>query len=157
MLEQVTVEKIDAEGVHVGCDASACGSCKGSFFCNNKHKTFIATNPNRVVVHAGDTVELYLHPGKTIFGSFLTLIFPLILFPAGYYLAGLLMHDPSEVVRMLVGVGGIAIGFLIAWLFFRKRQESYTPQIVRVVQAGGCDHDCKNCAISCTEPPKQSN
>lgn len=166
MYEHVTVEHIDPSGtVFVGCDAKSCENCSGSMFCNVKHKTFPAKNPDAVELQPGDIVELYLPPGKTVFSTFLTLMVPLALFPAGYYLAGLFTAQASELMRFFFGIGGVAVGFLFAWLFFRKRKNSYLPVVTSVVKTAKeameeeaqaqvdslemkCDRDCANCGDS---------
>ncbi len=164
MYEHVVVERIDAQGtVFVGCDAKACGNCSGSMFCNVKHKTFPAKNPNDLEVRPGDVVELYLPPGKTVFSTFMTLMVPLALFPVGYYLAGLFNAQASELMRFFFGIGGVMAGFLFAWLFFRKRGNSYIPIVSSVVSTAQeiasqtqedaaskttCDKNCESCPSS---------
>jgi len=161
MYEHVVVERIDAQGtVFVGCDAKACGNCSGSMFCNVKHKTFPAKNPDGLDLRPGDVVELYLPPGKTIFSTFMILMVPLAMFLAGYYLAGLFNAQASELTRFFFGIGGVLTGFLIAWLFFRKRRNSYIPVIASTIPSiqGGdegktldtsvkqsCDKHCEDC------------
>ncbi len=134
MYEHVVVERIDTQGtIFVGCDAKACGNCSGSMFCNVKHKTFPAKNPDGLELRPGDVVELYLPPGKTIFSTFMTLMVPLAMFLVGYYLAGLFNAQASELTRFVFGIGGVLAGFLIAWLFFKRRRNSYIPVISSVI------------------------
>lgn len=132
MYEKVTIKQISEDkGVEVTCTSSACSGCKGEAFCNTKDKVFEAANPHDLPLEEGMVVELFLKPSSTIFSTLFTLIFPLALFPLGYYLAKL--AGVGEGASMFVGLAGIVAGFLFVWAFFRMHKERYIPQILRII------------------------
>lgn len=135
MIEHASVVSINNNGsVTVACNTTACESCNAGGFCQAKGKQFIAGNETKLEIAIGDTVELYLPPGRTVFAAFMALLVPLILFPVGYYLAIMINRDYSELTRVLYGTGGIALGFLISRIFSHFKAKEYTPQITRVVE-----------------------
>jgi positive regulator of sigma E activity len=99
-----------------------CDSC-GSSFCNVKERVFTAKNSSRIPLSKGDTVEVFLPPGKTIGASFFLLIFPLLLFVGLYMVAEYLMPNIGEGLKVLIGTAGLGIGIGIPLLgrLFRKR------------------------------------
>ncbi len=134
MYEHASVVSINDNGmVTVSCDSVACESCQAGALCNTKGKFFVAGNDTNIKLSIGDTVELYLPPGKTILAGFMALMLPLLLFPLGYYLTLAFKADATEIVRVLFGVVGIAFGFLITNIFSRLKAKEYTPQITRVL------------------------
>lgn len=150
MYEHVIVESVNRDGtVSVGCDAKACGNCSGNMFCNVKHRTFPAKNPQRIPLVPGDVAEVFLPPGKTVFSTFMTLMVPLALFPAGYFVASALAPQAGELVKFFAGIGGVMVGFLIAWAFFRKRKNSYIPVIASVVADASSESDASAC-VGCS-------
>lgn len=135
MYENVTINQIfQDKRIEVSCEASACSGCKGETFCNTKGKVFEAANPHNLPLEKGMVVELFLKPSSTIFSTLLTLIFPLALFPLAYYLAKL--AGVGEGASMFVGLGGIVVGFLFVWAFFKIHKERFIPQILRIVTEG---------------------
>ncbi len=133
MYEHVTITKLLAdELVEVQCSTAACNGCKGAAFCNTKDRTFKAWNKDKIQLQNGDTIALYLHPARTIGATLITLITPLLLFPLCYYLAKAL--GLGEGLSFLSALGGIGVGFLGVWLFFKNRQRRYMP-IVTAQQA----------------------
>jgi len=138
MYEQASVVSIQQDGkVTVSCQSVACESCHAGGFCGAKGKSFIARNESDTALSIGDTVELYLPPGKTVLASFVALLLPVLLFPVGYYLPSLFKIDLPELGRVLFGIGGIACGFLISRIFSSKRAKEFTPQITRVIASSG--------------------
>jgi len=128
MYEDVMVAKIvSPKLVEVTCPESACKGCKGASFCNTKGQCFEALNTKRLHLEEGMHVRILLSPSKTIMSSLITLIFPLLLFPVGYFIASRL--GLKEGGSVLVGLGFIAIGFTLAWLYFKKRKTEYTPTV----------------------------
>ena len=135
MYERASVVQVNTdETVTVMCATEACSNCHAGAFCSTKGKTFNAHNSSGVVLHAGDAVELYLPPGKTIIAGFVALLVPILLFPAGYYLPSLFGNEIAEWVRIVAGIGGIAVGFGISRTFSRMKSREYTPQITRVFE-----------------------
>lgn len=133
MYEHVTVSKVTGpDRVEVACSSSACAGCKGSMFCNAKGKKFEALNEKQLDLQVGQSVEIYLKPSRTIMSTIITLIFPLALFPVGYYggqLAGL-----SEILSMLCSFAGVGIGLLLAGLYFRLKQNHYLPVVEKAFE-----------------------
>jgi positive regulator of sigma E activity len=63
--------------------------------------------------------------------GFLVLIVPILAFFLFYFLSGLLWPAAGETARVLVGVGGIALGF--GMNFARKSRTREYPEITRVL------------------------
>ena len=138
MYERASVVTVNADDtVTVMCTTEACSNCQAGAFCSTKGKTFTAHNDTGIPLHTGDTVELYLPPGKTIIAGFIALLVPILLFPVGYYLPSLVSHDIAEWVRIIAGIGGIALGFGISRTFSRLKSREYTPQITRILEPQG--------------------
>ncbi|MDY0287533.1 MAG: SoxR reducing system RseC family protein [Sphaerochaeta sp.] len=135
MYERVTIKQIFSDkSVEVSCESSACSGCKGESFCNTKGKVFEAANPHNLPLQEGMVVDLYLKSSSTIFTTLFTLIFPLLLFPLAYYLAK--MAGLGEGASMLVGLGGILVGFLLVWAFFKVHKDRFVPKITRIITEG---------------------
>jgi len=107
-----------------------CTSCEGHS-CTLEGREFTARNSKRIHLDIGDTVRVYLPPGKAILASFMILIFPLILFLVFYFVSGSLFHSVSEGVRALFGIAGMAAGFGISLLVRKQKKEENMPEIVR--------------------------
>lgn len=116
--------------VKLGCDTGACQGCKAELFCNNKGMTeYLARNDKNIELKAGDTVKIYLPPGKTIASTLLVFALPLALFPAGYLLLRNLTAL-SEVVCALGGFLAMAAAFAIAALINIRHKHALMPLIV---------------------------
>ncbi len=96
-----------------------------------RKKKFEVWNENKLPLDEGQEVEIYLQPSRTIAGTLITLIVPLLLFPVGYFLsvaAGLGVGS-----SFLIALGGIALGFVGVWLYFKKQKNHYLPVIASVL------------------------
>lgn len=134
MYEHASIVSIQDNGIiTVSCQSAGCESCKAGSFCGTKGKTFVARNNSNETLAVGDTVELYLPPGKTVLAGFVALLVPILLFPVGYYLPSLFNPEASEMPRVLFGIGGIAVGFLISRIFSRINAQEYTPRVTRII------------------------
>lgn len=134
MVETAIVTKIDGDIVTMGCGPNeGCSSCSSSF-CSADKRSFEASNPDRLDLSEGDTVDVYLAPGKTVAAGFLVLIVPLLLFAAGYLLAGRMIQDATEGIRAIFGLVGIALGFTMSFSYSKKRKTASMPVIVSVRQ-----------------------
>lgn len=130
MYEIVTVNKVlSRQKVEVTCTSSACNGCKGSAFCNTKNKKFEAWNKDQIALSVGDAIEIYLQPGRTIASTLITLIAPLLLFPIAHYLAK--RAGLSEGLSFLLSLGGIALGLLCVYFYFRSQGKRYLPVVER--------------------------
>ena len=117
----------------LSCTSAGCSSCAGNSFCNVKAHTYTALNPQKLELKPGDEVEVFLPPGKTIFSGFLVLIFPLILFIAGFLLTGALVEGAGEGLQALGGFIGLTAGFGLGFLFGRLKKSQYMPIIQKKV------------------------
>lgn len=128
MDEHVIVEKVlSPTKVMVVCSTTACTACKGEMFCTNKGRSFEASKDRSLHLEPGDPVEVHLKTGRTIASSFFTLIFPLLFFPVVFFILSKL--GASEMASLLGGLGGIAIGFLIVYVYFKAAHDKYLPSV----------------------------
>ena len=107
-----------------------CSSCEGHS-CKVEGREFTAKNSKGFQLNRGDTVRVYLPPGKAIFASFMILIFPLVLFILLYFISGSLFAVQSEGVKALFGLIGLAGGFGLSLLLKYQNREENMPEIVR--------------------------
>ncbi len=135
MLETATVIKINNNTVTLTCsDSEHCNSCAAHGVCGGtQDKTFEAWNSQGFDLEKGGRVEVYLPTGKTIGAAFMVMIFPLLMFFAGFYGVSIFFPEPIEGVRVLAGVIGIAAGFGINFLINKKPSKKNMPQITRKI------------------------
>ena len=134
MYEHASVISIrNKDIITVSCETDTCANCKAGSFCATKGKTFNAHNGTGENLSVGDKVEIYLPPGKTITAGFIALLVPILLFPVGYYLPTLIAQSAGEGLKIISGLIGIAVGFLISRSFSKAKSKEYTPEITRVV------------------------
>jgi len=133
MTEISTVVSYTKQQVVLSCTSAGCSGCAGDSFCNVKSHTYTALNPQKLEIAAGDEVEVFLPPGKTIFSGFLVLIFPLILFFAGFLLTGVLFEGAGEGLQALGGFIGLTAGFGLGFLFGKLKKRQYMPIIQKKV------------------------
>lgn len=136
MTETAIVRNLDGEVIKLACGHNeGCSSCSSSF-CSADTHLFEAANPKGFELKTGDTVDIYLQPGKTVMAGFLVLILPLLLFAAAYLIAGQFIVDATEGTKAVFGLLGLAGGFLFSFSFSRKRKASSMPVIVSVREKG---------------------
>jgi positive regulator of sigma E activity len=156
MREQGIVKKVEGQLVWisaeqcVGCEREFhCGSCKSDdgsaetsrefnhhdlrIFAKRKERLFAARNSQSLTIRIGDRVEYFIAPGKAIKAGFLVLIVPILVFFLFYYLTGVLWPEAGETAKVLVGIGGIIMGFLMNFAL-KNRIREY-PEITRVFSA----------------------
>ena len=132
MTETAIVSEINGKIVTIGCSRKgACKSCSSSFCASDQHM-FEASNSRDLDIQIGDTVDVYLAPGKTVAAGFLVLIVPLILFIVGYSVGGRLFASSSEAIQALFGLAGFGTGFGLSFLYSRKKKATSMPEIMRV-------------------------
>lgn len=133
MTETATVNNIDGRTITVGCGGNeSCKSCSSSLCNTPDQRVFEVTNTKGLDISVGDTVDVYLAPGKTVAAGFLVLIVPLILFIIGYSVGGRLLPAMSEGVHALFGLVGFAAGFGLSFLYSKKKRTSSLPEVLRV-------------------------
>lgn len=132
MTERAKVLEVHGPQVELGfCDNEACKSCAGSI-CKVEDKRYTAINETGVSLEEGDLVDVFIEPGKTLLASFMLLIFPLLLFFLCYLLGEVLLGISSEGGRVLLGLGGLALGFGINLYLGKARKGRETlPKIIR--------------------------
>ena len=132
MTETATVLKNNGSTVLLGCgiDSETCKSCAGSAFCNVRERTYEAVLDAGITVQPGDTVRVYLPPGKTILAGFMVLIVPLILFLLFYFAAERFLAVEGEGQKALAGVCGLFLGFLMSYLLNRRKHTKNMPRII---------------------------
>ncbi len=132
MTEITKVVSIDNQEVTLGCITTSCKACSGNSFCNIQGKTFTAINTEDLPIRIGDTVDVFLPPGKTIFSGFMVLMFPLLMFLAGLLGVRALVDNASEGLQALGGFIGLSGGFLIGYIFGQVKKKSYQPIITGI-------------------------
>ncbi len=141
MKEQAIVTKVEADSAELFCPGSEqCETCGGKGLCSisGHKKGFTALNTKNIALDPGDTVEIYLPPGRTILAGFIVLILPLLMFIVFFLAAGRLYPESGEGGRAAAGVLGLAAGFFKAFLFSRIRSRKTMPVILRkLVPAAG--------------------
>ena len=131
MTETAIVQEIRGNKVSlIVIKGEDCKSCSGHG-CKVEGKEFTALNSIGIDLSVGDTVKVYLPPGKAILASFMILIFPLVLFILFYTLFGRIFGIESEGVKALFGVAGLASGFGLSFLLRTKRGDEDLPEIMR--------------------------
>ena len=135
MKEKATVRKIEGRILTVSCGtADQCAVCAGKGFCASPGaREFTVFNRFNISVTPGDSVEIVLPPGKTIWAGFMVLILPLILFCIFYLLGSRVFHIPGEGRNALLGLAGLAAGFGLSLLVNRGRKERNMPFVEKVV------------------------
>lgn len=123
------------EFVTLSCtDDGSCTSCAGKGFCNVQGKQYTAINSQNLDLKPGDDVEVYLPPGKTIFSGFMVMMVPLVLFALGFILAASFLEAGNDLYHALGGFIGLALGFLIAYLYGKQQKSRSQPEILRVIK-----------------------
>ncbi len=131
MYEAGKIIKINHKIATVKCEKSEqCKSCSSSF-CNVKDRKFKALNNNDLELVAGDKVEVFVSPGKTILSSFVVLIFPLLMFIAGYVLSGKFFNFQTDALKAAGGALGLFLGFILSFLFNMLKKNQHLPVITR--------------------------
>lgn len=130
MYQKVYVSKIEADRVFVGCSSTACEGCKSTLFCNNKKQEFEVKNPKALELSIGSYVKIFLPPQKTIFSTAMLFILPLVLLALVYVLLPL----ENQVTKALISLCGLALGFVIAYFYFRFKKTELMPLIESVEQ-----------------------
>ncbi len=129
MTQIVSVISTDNGIVRVGCSSSACQGCHSETFCRNKDTSYEVLNTMGLDLRKGDLVEIEIPEGKAVISVLMSLALPLVMFIPGYFIGKMLSE--SEVVMAVCGILFIALGFLISFLFFRRRRKEYSPCILR--------------------------
>ena len=137
MYDRGTVTAVDKIVITVACgNADHCKTCAASkFFCkpSEKGREFKALNTDNLDLREGDNVEIFISPSKTIGYSFSILIFPLLLFLAGYYITANLTNTSSDGIKILGGFMGLVLGFAMAFLYSAFTRKQQYPVITKKI------------------------
>ena len=136
-------------------DISSAKAATSRKFWGVRERSYSVANPEGLTIVSGDTVEIYLPPGRTVASSAITFLLPLFLFPVGYVLAGSLLPGAGEGAAFLVGFGALLAGLPLGALIRRVLGGlTAIPVITRVLtpaealscklKAEGCG-SCKSC------------
>jgi sigma-E factor negative regulatory protein RseC len=136
MIEQAKITDINGDEINLSCSSlsDGCKNCSGNSFCSTDGKIFSALNLKNINLKSGDTVEIFLPPGRTIFVGFMVLIFPLITFVLLYLFATSVLGG-SEGQGVLSGTLGLAAGFGITWFYNKVSKKKNTPQITKLINS----------------------
>ncbi len=130
MTERGTVVRVTGERAGVRLGGVACASCGG---CSGQQREHIVLAQNRTAgaLREGDEVEITVPTGEAVLSGFLVLVLPLLLFVPFYFLPQVLGLTVREEIRVLCGIGGVAIGFLLNLLAPWRKKAQALPEIVR--------------------------
>lgn len=129
MKKEVTVYKGSKGELLASCDKNACEGCKSSLFCKSKEYSFEVKNPSNISLNDGDKAIIDMPSGRTILSSFMSLFFPLICFFVPLFVSAAFFTS-NEVYQFLSALIGLAIGFLISCIYFKKRKKYFEPTIL---------------------------
>ena len=107
----------------------SCEGCKCSLFCRSKEYSFEVKNPSNINVDSGDKVLIEMPTGRTILSSFMSLFFPLICFFIPLFVSAA-FFTANEIYQFLSALIGLAVGFLISFIYFKRRKKYFEPTII---------------------------
>ena len=136
MKDTATVQSVEGGMVKLICGANeACRSCKANSLCSAKSREVSAVNLKGISIRRGDKVEFFIPPGKTILAGFVVLILPLLTFILAFIMAGRLFPGVGEGLQALAGLGGLAAGFSLSFLYNGLTKKKNVPVITRRVES----------------------
>lgn len=131
MIEKAIVCEINKSKIRVmlehDCQES-CGHCSQK----DKKESLLVYNKSNLALKAGDRIEIYAAPAKTILAGFLIFIVPLLLFIVFYFAGHLIFESGDDLIPFLCGLSGIAVGFLLNLAIKLIRKEEDLPEITKV-------------------------
>ncbi len=134
MTELGKITDINGEEIVLSCSSlsGGCKNCSGNSFCSANGKSFSALNEKHFNLKSGDTVEIYLPPGRTVFAGFMVLIFPLISF-IGFYGLSTAIFGNNEGIGVIFGILGLAAGFAVTFYYNKVNKKRNTPRITKLI------------------------
>ncbi len=121
----ISVEMFDAGS---SCSSGNCASCSSK----GKAKIMDALNSKNLPIKTGSFIEMELSTAKALIAAFRVLIFPLLLFIAGFIILGNI-SGRSEGLQVAGGFTGLGAGFLFNLLFSKKYKLKEMPEIIRIL------------------------
>ncbi len=130
IIKEITNDNISVEMFDAGstCSSGNCASCSSK----GKTKILNALNTRNLPIKTGTFIEMELSTAKALIAAFRVLIFPLLLFIAGFIIIGNI-PGTSEGLQVAGGFTGLAGGFLFNLLFSKKYKMKEMPEIVRIL------------------------
>ncbi len=123
--DNISVEMFDAGS---SCSSGNCASCSSK----GKTKILDALNSRNLPIKAGSFIEMELSTAKALIAAFRVLIFPLLLFIAGFMIVGSI-SGTSEGLQVAGGFTGLGTGFLLNLLFSKRYKLKEMPEIIRIL------------------------
>ncbi len=121
----ISVEMFDAGS---SCSSGNCASCSSG----GKKRLIEAVNTRELPIKTGTLIEMELSSAKALIAAFRVLIVPLLLFIAGFMIAGN-MPGAGEGLQVAGGFTGLIAGFLFNFLYSKKNRMKEIPEIVRIL------------------------
>ncbi len=136
MTERGTVKQIqNRQQVSIQLETqAACSSC-GNTLCKSNRQSILALNPDELDLNVGDSVEVTVDGRAQAIGAFWVLLFPLILFLAGYFIGRLAFSRINEAPAALCGLCGLVIGMVGGVFIQSYNKQNSMPRVVRVLPA----------------------
>lgn len=147
MTERGVVIKVKGKYATVSFDRkSACDSCHMCAVTKDGMKVEVVVE-NSLNAAVGDFVSIEMGEKFVLTAAAIVYIIPLVLVGAGIWLGTLF----SELAQILLGVGGLVIGFVIAFLLDRfviRKKKGFTP-VMREL--------CRDLTTVCTTPAQEAD
>lgn len=132
MTEQGVVTKVRAGRATVEFDRkSACDSCHMCAVTKGGMKVKIVI-ANDLDARVGDVVNVSMGERFVLTAALIVYIIPLVLVAVGVGVGSLL----SELAQVLLALGGLAVGFLVAFLLDRfviRKKKGFAPRMTEIV------------------------
>ncbi len=122
--------KIEIYGDGSLCSSCSTGNCSSCASAQNG-RTYTALNRNNFDLEKGKLVEVELPAGKAVSALLRVIVFPILLFFAGYSFAESL--GASEGLKIAGGFSGLLAGFGINFLFTGKMKKKEMPVITKIL------------------------
>lgn len=137
MKERGIATKVDGSAVTVLIKMSeGCASCNSKDSCGVVGRELNAEKAPGSSIAVGDSVELEVSNAASAAGALWLLAVPLALFFAGYLGAGAMWPGRGEGIQALIGLGGVALGLLLAATVARRGRMSRLPQATPLPSLG---------------------
>lgn len=132
MEEEVVIFKIDKNKIYVKQSGDTCSMCKSNLFCKNKEREYTVLNKDNLILKEGDNVIVEIKEGRATLSVLITLLFPVLMFFPGYFIGKAITNN--ELFVALIGLGFVAFGFLLSFLFFHLYNRKFTPTLKRKIE-----------------------
>lgn len=141
MIRTARIDKAGDEPLAKNDDIPSAKAATSRRFWGVRERAYRVANPDGLAIAEGDTVEIFLPPGRTVLSAAVTFLLPLALFPVGYSLAAALFpeaaaaaDDAGEGLAFLVGFGFLLAGIPLGSLIRRFAGGlAGTPRITKVL------------------------